>query len=277
MLYGYGLGLLPEKKDDRDLLFYNSPIPTQKILEEVDLRKLQTPVINQGKYGTCTGCALASLRGFLENKHSYCVDGVIKEEHLNLFEKFLKFLEIRDDSYYKNYSPMFIYYEIRKKEGNLDYDSGGTIRTGMKVLRAIGAPPERVWPYTSRNLLLEPCREAYKLANKNQILSYYRIQIDSHKIKNMKIALSNGLVVVGGITLFDGIYKPKKGLIEYPTHKESKLGDHALVFCGYSNETKTFIVKNSWGIEYGENGYIYLPFDYVDDYATDLWVADEWE
>jgi len=136
----HGLGLLSEDTDERDLFFSKIVLEEKRLPSSVDLTSLQGPVMNQGKLGACTGFALAGLRIFLENKHASFIDNKpINKENikLNLWHKFLKFIGILDQSSFVNYSPLFIYYEIRKKEGNLDFDSGGTIRTGMKVLEEL--------------------------------------------------------------------------------------------------------------------------------------------
>lgn len=36
---------------------------------------------------------------------------------------------------------------------------------------------------------------------------------------------------------------------------------HAMVICGYSDKEAYFIVRNSWGTQFGDNGYCYLPYE----------------
>jgi C1A family cysteine protease len=47
------------------------------------------------------------------------------------------------------------------------------------------------------------------------------------------------------------------------------LGGHAVLVVGYRDDN--FIVQNSWGSDWGEDGFAYLPNDYVDHFAVAAW------
>ena len=55
---------------------------------------------------------------------------------------------------------------------------------------------------------------------------------------------------------------------------EDCLGGHAVMVCGYDDTAQHWIVRNSWGSHWGDNGYFYLPYPYLtnNQYASDLWV-----
>jgi hypothetical protein len=40
-------------------------------------------------------------------------------------------------------------------------------------------------------------------------------------------------------------------------------GRHALLLVGYDVARRVFVVKNSWGSDWGDRGYVYMPFEYV--------------
>ena len=42
---------------------------------------------------------------------------------------------------------------------------------------------------------------------------------------------------------------------------------------GYDNSQKVFIIRNSWGNEWGDNGYFYMPYAYISNsnLASDFW------
>ena len=60
------------------------------------------------------------------------------------------------------------------------------------------------------------------------------------------------------------------GKIPYPGKGEKIVGGHAIVAAGYDdkmviNNSKpgAFLIRNSWGKTWGEDGYGWLPYDYV--------------
>ena len=46
---------------------------------------------------------------------------------------------------------------------------------------------------------------------------------------------------------------------------QGEWGNHAMVLCGYSEDEKIFIVRNSWGTKFGDRGYCYIPYSYISD------------
>jgi C1A family cysteine protease len=69
----------------------------------------------------------------------------------------------------------------------------------------------------------------------------------------------------------DGILEPvvkqDKSLVKY--------GGHAMLIVGYNRPKQYFIVKNSWGPQWGHNGYAYLHYDFIRLYAADGFVVTE--
>ena len=45
---------------------------------------------------------------------------------------------------------------------------------------------------------------------------------------------------------------------------------------GYNDATQRFIVRNSWGASWGQQGYFEIPYDYLTnpDLADDFWVIN---
>jgi C1A family cysteine protease len=92
-------------------------------------------------------------------------------------------------------------------------------------------------------------------------------------------ALSNGYPVVIGFTVYSsfatGNWYYTTADMPYPnTRSERVLGGHAVLLVGYNNFTQRFIVKNSWGSNWGDNGYFYMPYQVIKNTAmsTDFWV-----
>jgi C1A family cysteine protease len=95
-----------------------------------------------------------------------------------------------------------------------------------------------------------------------------------------------------GFTVFSSIMQATDdGKIPFPCARERVLGGHAVVAVGFKDDLKienkicgkkttgALLIRNSWGTGWGENGYGWLPYDYVKrSLAIDWWslIKTEW-
>jgi C1A family cysteine protease len=77
--------------------------------------------------------------------------------------------------------------------------------------------------------------------------------------------------VVLGIQVFKGMLKTKTGIVPMPKKGERSLGGHAIAACGYDDEKELVKFKNSWSEKWGDKGYGYLPYEFVERYMMDAW------
>lgn len=242
------LGWIPDRPDHRDnqfLSFASQKFMTMDFPKSLDLRKKMTPIEDQGDIGSCTSFAIAGLVQYLM-KHQQQRD-VFVPSHL------------------------FIYYNERAMEWTVNSDSGAQIRDGMKVVAKQGVPHETLWPYVEEKFAEKPPKEAYDDGLHHQVLKYYRVNQDE---KDIKTALSNGYPVVFGFTVYESFDNVgNDGMMTMPTKDEKDEGGHAVLMVGYT-ETH-WIVRNSWGSDFGDKGYFYMPIEYAlnEDLACDFWTA----
>ena len=83
--------------------------------------------------------------------------------------------------------------------------------------------------------------------------------------------------MVFGFTVYESFESPEvasTGVVPYPKRGESVLGGHAVCIAGYDAARKVFIVRNSYGDQWGKAGYFEMPFKYVTSksLASDFWV-----
>jgi C1A family cysteine protease len=95
----------------------------------------------------------------------------------------------------------------------------------------------------------------------------------------MKSCLAYGLPFVFGFTVFESFYTrevAKTGMMKWPEQEEKRLGGHAVLAVGYDDSLDggRFIVRNSWGEAWGDQGYFYMPYDYLLNrgLSNDFWV-----
>ena len=233
--------------DHRDFKYAISPPVTQTLPSFVDLRSGCPDIDNQLELGSCTANALAGMCQFVDKKIG--TDAITKP------------------------SRIFIYYNTRKIEGTTAYDSGAYLRDGMKALKRWGYPDEEFWPYDVYKFNRKPPKAVYEAAVPSKIDNYFRVLQDEGHIK---ACLAEGFPLVFGCTLFESFETEqvaKTGIMTMPMHSETPVGGHAVMLVGFEDSKRVWIVRNSWGAEWGDKGYFYMPFEYLlnSELAADLW------
>ncbi|MFH0838667.1 MAG: C1 family peptidase [Candidatus Omnitrophota bacterium] len=235
-------GWQPDIPDSRDYL-YAAIKPVVRVPVSVDLTSGCSAIEDQGSLGSCTAQSLAGN---------------------------LEFLDRQIDSVYTDVSRLFIYYNERVLMDTADYDSGASLRIGIKTLKNEGVCEETLWPYKIKKYDDKPPKECYIEAKEHAIKSYHRIK----GLKEMLTCLSEGFPFVFGFTVYES-FEDKKvaqtGVVHMPKKGESVIGGHAVMAVGFSRKTKRFLVRNSWGEKWGRKGYFTMPFKYLETLAADFW------
>jgi len=63
----------------------------------------------------------------------------------------------------------------------------------------------------------------------------------------------------------------KTGIVLPPEKSDTILGGHAVVMVGYDDQKKQVKFVNSWGKNWGDKGFGYLPYEYLEKYMSDAW------
>ena len=240
-------GWVCDLPDHRDFMYQGSLPPKATTLPPmVDLRDGCSPVEDQKQLGSCTANALVGNLEFLEKKAR--------------------------DIFYTDLSRLFIYYNERALEHTVASDSGATLRDGIKTLKAYGVCSEGTWPYQVTKFRAKPSVSCYREASKHKISSYHRIM----SLNDMKFCLAEGYPFVLGITLyetFESAGVAKSGVVYMPRPGERALGGHAVMAVGYDDTNNRFLIRNSWGKDWGQDGYFTIPYNYLanENLCDDAW------
>jgi C1A family cysteine protease len=235
---------LPDKRD----LLYSAPAEIAAALPpRMDLRSQFPPPYDQGSLGSCTSNAIAGALQFLELK---------EHEHPAVMP-----------------SRLFIYYNERVLEGSVSSDSGAQIRDGIKVVVKEGYCAESEWPYVENRFADKPPARCYADALKERVSQYLRLP---RELVPLLACLASGYPFVFGFSVYASFESPQvkaTGVVNLPEPGEDFIGGHAVVACGYDQAQRRFIVRNSWGSDWGMQGYFTMPFEYLTDpgLAADFW------
>jgi C1A family cysteine protease len=161
---------------------------------------------------------------------------------------------------------------------SVNADPGAFIRDGIKTIVKQGVCAESKWPYSKSKLYSKPPVACYREAADHQVTSYHRIS----SLNEMLQCLAEGFPFVFGFTVYTAFMSKevkKSGVLNMPQPTEKVEGGHAVVAVGYDHTQKRFLVRNSWGTDWGMKGYYTMPYDYLGDrnLSDDFWTVRQAE
>ncbi len=232
-----------------------------------DLRAYCSPIENQLYIGSCTAHAGVGL---------------------------LEYFEKRAFGRHIDASRLFLYKATRNML-HWTGDTGAFLRTTMGAMALFGVPPEEYMPYVPADFDKEPSAFCYAFGQSYQALTYYRLDppgiTRDALLKRVKKYLDYRLPSMFGFTVYSSINQARTngGKIPFPTRVDRRLGGHAVDAVGYDDKMEiknangktkgAFLIRNSWGPGWGDNGYGWLPYEYVlRGLAIDWWslLKSEW-
>jgi hypothetical protein len=128
-------------------------------------------------------------------------------------------------------SRLFIYYNARKKDKEMDcsssiiMDEGATITSTIDALKEIGACLESNWPYIKRIVNREPSEMSYKEAQECTIVEALQIPVNLYY---MKSCLAQGFPFLFGIQLYASFDKAASngGVVPLPKSSMAARASH---------------------------------------------------
>ncbi|CAF1352946.1 unnamed protein product [Adineta ricciae] len=213
---------------------------TPQLPNKVDLRPWMTQIEDQSDANSCTANAMAGV---------------------------YEYLNYRTTGRLEDVSRLFIYYNARVRDNDDDphvIDDGSTIPSTIETVEEFGVCPEYIWPYNIKKVNTKPTKQAYSVAPQYSISEALEVDIN---INEMKSCLAQGFPILVIMELYKSFDKAQShGIVPMPKSNETSRashGSHAVVLSGYSDHSRAFIVRNSWGASWGDRGYCYIPYDYI--------------
>jgi C1A family cysteine protease len=234
----------------------------------VDTTADQYPVFDQGPVGSCTGNAGATFFGL--------ISGLVPRSRLHL------------------------YYEARRLIGETKIDGGAYIRDVFKVLTTLGTGRESWWPYDVNKVFDDPPTKEDTDAAKHLLKTYNRLDTgDADTGQMFRSCIAAGYPFEIGFAVYSAFMTTameRTGVLLLPLGNEQDEGGHAVCVIGYDRNWKAspraaelraggmpeshipddvYIVRNSWGADWGWNGNFVVDAKYFEDsyLADDAWTG----
>lgn len=233
----------------------------------VDLRQWCSPIENQGGLGSCTAHAAAAVIEYFENRsHRRYIDA----------------------------SRLFIYKNTRNLMG-VTGDTGAWLRNVMGALTLCGVAEENYWPYTDAapDFDVEPSAFVYAIADNYEALKYFAHDPLGGNVPFPAVLASVKKYLAAGIPSMFGFWGYQSsfsgdvpGAFPMPGPQEPIAWGHAVAAVGYDDNIAiknlqypnapaakgALLIRNSWDVTFGNQGYGWIPYDYVlKGIAMDFW------
>ncbi len=224
----YLCGTIPESHDDTEINLLSIQEP-QTLPLSFDWRNHQgnwlTEVKDQGLCGSCWSfCAVAQTESWWKIKVNR------------------PYLEI-------DLSEQFI---LSCSEGTC---KGGRISHALDLIKTSGIPAETLSPYQASDTI--PCMDAGENWESNSIRIPGRIGLSAMSIEMIKRTIMRQPVSTI-MRVYDNFFAYSNGVYNSPS--DNYIGSHAVLLVGWDDVEQSWICKNSWGNEWGDEGYFRISW-----------------
>lgn len=220
--------------------------PSANLPDRIDLRKFCPPVEDQMTTNSCVANAVVGALEFHQLKAGMALTDI---------------------------SRLFVYYNARSLSESESEDKGSFIHHGMAAILAYGGCEARMWPFEQAMVTSKPTAACYDNASQYEAVQYARTPRGEPALH----ALAQGLPVVFGIYAPHEYYQvaAQTGAMPRPdqVRPQTPPSGHAMLIVGYDMSDKTYLVRNSWGSGWADQGYCRIPFETMEAWGRpeDFW------
>jgi len=217
-------------------------------MQSIDLRPEFLTAGDQGKRGTCIVFAVTANHEYFRYKETGAMTDLSEEA---------------------------LYYQCKVLDG--DRDAGTSFSSIALVLQTVGQPAEDKWVYDK---LVDDTQPSYVLpADAVDPQFCFRASLTSIQsdINGIVDCLTKGSPVSIGIPVYDSFRTALAGRVPMPLDDEKTIGDHSVLVVGCeedAQQSKWLIFRNSWGVRWGEEGYGFLPFEYIERFGCEAYIVE---
>jgi hypothetical protein len=233
-----------DNTDFRDRMYVPTLTEVPTHIPLADYRAHKVPILDQGSEGACTGFGLATVANYLLLRRRVVPDPVPVSARM-LYELARRYDEWPGEDY-----------------------SGSSARGAMKGWHKHGVCTDSEWPYKPKAGEKQGLTDARTAsAMRRPLGAYFRV---NHKdLVSMHTAIAEVGVLYATSSVHAGWNAVgRNGVV---TQSPDVLGGHAFAIVAYDDQG--FWIQNSWGSDWGKDGFARVSYDDWLENGTDVWVA----
>lgn len=168
-------------------------------------------------------------------------------------------------------------YVLAKREGGYEEEEGAYMRDVLKAADHFGVPREADWPYVPHtdakgsHDIGEPKKRWLTNAKRWQIGSYARLST----LEEIRVSLHSVSPIFMAMNLTESFFTPSAdGMVPPPSG--SAQGSHAMCFLAHSRERRAFFTANSWGSDWGLDGFCWIGEDHFLGAQSEAWAIPDY-
>ncbi|MEM7624914.1 MAG: C1 family peptidase [Planctomycetota bacterium] len=245
VLGGRVLSARPDTVDFRDKMYVPTlvEVPAARLLNDYRIAGSDVEVLDQGQEGACCGFALAAVANHL--------------------------LQTRDNTPDLRPVSARMLYEMAQRHDEWPGENyaGSSARGAVKGWHKYGVCGEEAWPYVVGQKGGRLTHERIQDAKERPLGAYFRV--NHRDLVAMHSAITEVGILFATATVHKGWNQVRKnGVIKY---HDVPSGGHAFAIVGY--DTNGFWIQNSWGSDWGHEGFGHLSYrDWLEN-GSDVWVT----
>jgi hypothetical protein len=233
-----------EQALDSEVLKASGPLP-----KRVDLREPWWDIGDQGSTGSCVGWATAD--GVLR-WHLVKLERLARDERLSV--RYLWMAAKESD-------------EFCDRPTSFIEDEGTSLKSVLDIARKYGLVRESVVPFGKATLYTGDAKTFYALAATRRISAYFNLGGNLRQWRTWLAQNGPILTRLDVDATWDNATQVGGNLDQYQA--DTRRGGHAVAIVGYAQDR--FIIRNSWGISWGEQGFGYASEAYAQSAFTEAY------
>jgi len=255
----FSLGLRPSSSLDAPRADIDQRASLRALPPSIDLSEYLPPVGFQGEQGSCAGWSV----GYYYKTWQEQVErdwGTSDTSH--------------------QFSPAYIYNQ--RATSNCNADEGMTLGNAFAIVNTMGIASLAVFPYNVSDTCTQPTTQVISDSWEYRSDSYGFLFLGNQgganppDIDTLKGLLAENKPFVIGVPIYSDFYGTGANFtVDEPTPSDTLSGGHALFVVGYDDAIGGFKVVNSWGTSWGDGGFGYLSYAFVQNWAWEAWIMDD--